>query len=49
LEYLCVHVRILLIMELKELGRTDVDLIHLTQNKNQPQALVHTIINVWDR
>jgi len=33
-------------MHLKEMGYDDVDCIHLTQDRDQSQALVNTVMNL---
>jgi hypothetical protein len=34
-------------MDLKEVGCEDVDWMHLAQDRNQLQAVVNTVINLW--
>jgi hypothetical protein len=35
-----------MIMDLREIGREDVDWIHLAQDRNQWRAVVNTVMNL---
>jgi hypothetical protein len=34
-------------MDLREIGREDVDWIHLAQDRDQLRAFVYTVMNTW--